>query len=603
MEEGQGSLEDSTARETSAIEATPETAKRKRQPRNSACQSCSGLKMKCCPSTVPGCCERCNRMNKQCVPAIPKPRKRRSTNGFSDEHTHGVRITDLLDDSVSPDRGSSTIPTWTSSSYQNEAARKYSSQLQPTYSPRRRCETFVETAGSKTHDRHERNMLQHLDLEYIRSSIDRFRTYLDAFPVIDPRLLEDPSRLTLTRPLTALSTCCVTATAIDPMRERLDTTFRQSLADATIVDGDKSTDLTVGLLIYLSYARHAAERSDMTIMLWHLLASMVRDAGRPLPGRKAVATDFEMQHAALCAYIAAFHVSRLGYNRASPIPWTSELQTCADIVCDSSLGATAQSLTILLSITRVLDDFHISLERSKSILKPPAVALASSLHAESSVRQLRLCKSRLASHYEASAYTAASIVLQSAMLGASEAPDLSARQNLAASIKTYIEDLVTSSHSAFQSASQMQCAELLSVLAILPRLYRSPSYHSHAHELDAVRSMLRPVELLDRLVRRLDVEYSTDHKDSGALGGLENLMRHAVQAVRHAVKRHDEEAASHANGTFRAVNRDENMGAARDNSHEARSVGSRALRGETDECDGGVLEYAYWDALADSNGS
>nr|OQO27117.1 hypothetical protein B0A51_06025 [Rachicladosporium sp. CCFEE 5018]OQO29430.1 hypothetical protein B0A51_04005 [Rachicladosporium sp. CCFEE 5018] len=542
-------------------------------------------------------------MNKQCVPAIPKPRKRRSTNGFSDEHTHGVRITDLLDDSVSPDRGSRTIPTWTSSNYQNETARKYSSPMQPAYSPKRQCETSAETAALNIHDRHERNVLQHLDVEYIRSSIDRFRTYLDAFPVIDLRLLEDPSRLTLTRPLTALSICCVTATAVDPMRERLDATFRQSLADAAIVDGYKSTDLTVGLLIYLSYVRHAAGRSDTTIMLWHLLAGMVRDAGRPLPGVKAVATDFEMQHAALSAYIAAFHVSRLGYNRASPIPWTSELQICADVVCDTSLGATAQILTNLLSITRVLDDLYTSLEGSKSILKSPAFALASSLHAESSLRQLRLCKARLASDYEASAYTAASIVLQSAILGASEAPDLSAPQNLAASIKTYIEDLVTSSHSAFQSASQMQCAELLSVLAVLPRLYRSPAHHSHAHELDAVRSMLRPVELLDRLVRRLDVEYATDNKYSGAPGGSEKLMRHAIQAVGHAVKRHDEQAASHANGTFRAVNRGENMGAARDDSHEARSVGVRALRGEIDECDGGVLEYAYWDALADSDGS
>ena len=37
---------------------TDESAKRKRQPRNSACQPCASLKMKCVPSPVPGKCER-----------------------------------------------------------------------------------------------------------------------------------------------------------------------------------------------------------------------------------------------------------------------------------------------------------------------------------------------------------------------------------------------------------------------------------------------------------------------------------------------------------------------------------------------------------------
>ena len=37
---------------------TDESAKRKRQPRNSACQPCAQLKMKCVPSAVAGKCER-----------------------------------------------------------------------------------------------------------------------------------------------------------------------------------------------------------------------------------------------------------------------------------------------------------------------------------------------------------------------------------------------------------------------------------------------------------------------------------------------------------------------------------------------------------------
>ncbi|OQO12168.1 hypothetical protein B0A48_02809 [Cryoendolithus antarcticus] len=545
----------------------------------------------------------CNRMNKQCVPAIPKPRKRRSTNGFSDEHTHGVRITDLLDDSVSPDRGSRTIPTWTSSNYQNEAARKYSSPIQPTYSPKRRCETSVEIASSNVHDRHERDVLQHLDTDYIRSSVNRFRTYLDAFPVIDPRLLEDPSRLVLTRPLTTLSICCVTSTASDPKHERLDIAFRQALADATVVDGDKSTDLTVGLLIYLSYDRRATERPDATSLLLHLLASTVRDVGRPRLVKKPTAENFEIQHAALCAYITAFHTSRLGYNRANPVPWTSRLQRSADNVCDASLGVTAQSLAILLAITRVLDAFHAAAEQSKSMLEPPAAALATSLHAESCLRQLQLCKARLATDYEASAYTAASIMLQSAVLNNSNISGPSARHDLAASVKTYIEDLITSAHFAFHSASQQQCTQILSVLAVLPRLCSGRSHHSDVPELDAVRSMLRPVELLDRLIRRLDTEYETDTYESGAMGGSQKLMRHGIQAVRHAVRGHDEQAASHANGTFRAVNRNEIVGAARDDNHESHPVGFGAQLRDIDEYDGGVLESSYWDALAASTGS
>lgn len=40
-------------------DADGDRAKRKRQPRNSACQSCAALKMKCIATAVPGVCERC----------------------------------------------------------------------------------------------------------------------------------------------------------------------------------------------------------------------------------------------------------------------------------------------------------------------------------------------------------------------------------------------------------------------------------------------------------------------------------------------------------------------------------------------------------------
>ncbi|QIX01937.1 hypothetical protein AMS68_007454 [Peltaster fructicola] len=537
--------------------------KRKRQPRNSACQSCAALKMKCIATTTPGVCERCARMNRDCIPAVPKPRKRRATDSFEPK---GVPLADLID------HQSPRLDTFRSPrSYTNG---DHVPLAQPDLDFDNRSFTRLFAQGLAIDERSCDYLLHGIDHSYVRLCCTRF-TYMTAcFPFVSVPFADAKAMVTR-RPVTTAAICTVASASQPEIQSRMSEAFRHALAMRCIMEGERSIDLMVGLLIYIAW-HHQYYKKQQIYQNLCLLAGMATDLGIqkiPSLGEQARgALDAESQRAFIGVYYVTTSLSLMGFSKPAPLSWCSSLDHFA-----SSLYSTSSRE---LNLQPYIDLAHLLEDHAQLMAAAPPVQSAAyyDLATKSALSSLKTLKRIHPTASSITAVAAAAIHINARSLTESSSSNLpgSALMQTAVALKEYLDELLLRPPSTLHHLAVVDWTNLLEVLILTTRL-SSPQFLSSISrvaggglgwESSALASMLQPDAVLDAVCAHMAAatDQSVRHEGlltwlRGTCDSIKRRMQHdrngdesyfdAVSSLDRARKSSN---AGHDEGRFRAVN-------------------------------------------------
>ena len=129
------------------------------------------------------------------------------------------------------------------------------------------------------------------------------------------------------RPFMTASICMVAAADKPWMQASLSSTVRSALATKAIVEGERSMDLLLGLLIYLAWNHHYRSQQQ-TYEYLYLLAGMAGDLGLYRQTGKDGAENntlaLERDRAFLGCYYISSSLSMKAFNKPCPMRWTKK---------------------------------------------------------------------------------------------------------------------------------------------------------------------------------------------------------------------------------------------------------------------------------------
>ncbi|TKA82905.1 hypothetical protein B0A55_01164 [Friedmanniomyces simplex] len=464
--------------------------KRKRQPRNSACQACATLKMKCVPGPVVGKCERCHRMGKDCIAAIPKARKRRSLDG--DLSASPLRADSSRARGDAPEAGVESTPV----TNQYRGARQHQTDLSHTGS---RSFTKLLAQGLGIEDSSE-DLLRGLDYNYVQTRLTVFRQLTVQFPFYCLR--PDASAITMAtdRPVTTVAICTVACSAQPDVQARLAQAFRQTVSAKVIVDGERSMDLLQGLLIFLAWHHNYMVKQQIHQMLY-LLAGMAADLGLyRQPHRNDelnLAAALEQDRAFLGCYYLCCGLPIMGFDKPSPLRWTDNLRRCAEHLAMSGSHPQDNTLVGIVELVRAVDDLQETLRTGGEAKRPSYIAYVD-MQTKATTHRLKALKREHPELAGTLSYAAANIHFYHRILRVGDAPDTATLIQCACAIKEYVDDLLGRPPILLHQIAIVDWTNLLEILILMARVSK-PLPNTGGWEAGALSSMLQPEAILDAL--------------------------------------------------------------------------------------------------------
>ncbi|KAK0289346.1 hypothetical protein LTR35_002543 [Friedmanniomyces endolithicus] len=471
--------------------------KRKRQPRNSACQACATLKMKCVPGPVVGKCERCYRMSRDCTATIPKARKRRSLDGDSQASPSHVKASSVPKNASEP--GALPAP-----SHQYGGAVQRQHDLSHTDT-----KTYPKLLAQRLGiEESVKDLLHDLDFNYIRTRLIAFRQLTIHFPLYCLRPDASVVDMATDRPLTTVAICTVTSSAHPDTQARLAQAFRHALSATVIIRGERSMDLLQGLMIFLAWHHNYMAKQQIHQSLY-LLAGMAADLGLYWPYRTDalnLAAALEQDRAFLGCYYLCCGLSVMGFDKPSPLRWTDNLRRCADHLALSGSHPQDGTLVGIIELVRAIDDLQDTL-RSATETKRPSHSAYIDLQIKATTHRLSALKRDHPDLGSTLAYAAATLHLHHRLLRATTyTPETPTLIQTACLIKEYLDDLLARPPILLHHLAILDWTNLLEILVLLSRISSAPLPKTNAGgwETGALASMLQPESILDVLCAHMD---------------------------------------------------------------------------------------------------
>ncbi|KAM0723174.1 hypothetical protein Q7P37_001374 [Cladosporium fusiforme] len=587
-------------------------AKRKRQPRNSACLTCAGLKMKCVATSVPGTCERCHRMSRECHPSVPKPRKRASTQGLSEPERRALPLSDILDNNVPLYQAPNPFAVF----HAGDRASDTPSDLPPAKpdvtqpSSPSFVSLFAHGLGLEEKHHDALDLLSGVDYTFVHDSFVVFERMACRSPFIELPYT-DVIKMVAKRPVTCLAICAVATSANTDTRLRLVRAFRHTISAKCIMEGERSIDLMSGLLIHLAWHhRHMANQQINQMM--HLLVGMATDQGLFRQFGHNVFSpnqpDRETQLLFLGCYYMCTALAGVGSGTPSPLLWSDHLYDVARRFSSNGPFANESNIVPFIEFGRYLGDVDSTIRGSSESLDIPSRDRSWSVwhSAEAELRRLKALVRQfpiIASHpdVQASRIAISAIVLQN-----SRHAQTSLLNATAISIKSYFDTILSESTATFTHMSIVDWTHLLSVLAALV-LILHPHFETWEAVPGALRSLLEPESVLETIAARLGTTSSYDHREEFFewFVNLLSRIKSKLQQDRSAVSRGRTGSGdmSETEARFRPVNAAPSYPNDRPRFADPQSPGGGVGVCDVDvgrACKLDLLEDSFWDRLLQS---
>ncbi|KAL1585272.1 hypothetical protein WHR41_05848 [Cladosporium halotolerans] len=591
-------------------DATPTAGtKRKRQPRNSACQSCAALKMKCIATAIPGVCERCNRMSRDCLPSIPKPRKRQSINGLSEPEIRSLPLSHILGND-SPPRQISAYPPAPGPAGEVKAfdAFNATSTAKPDATHNGSFTSlFAHGLGLDEQAESSFELLAGVDFALMHDSFGVFERMVAHVPFIElPNT--DVMKMVVKRPVTALAICIAAMGANADLRLRLVEAFRRAVSIKCIVNGERSIDLMSGLLIHITWHHRYMHRQQI-YQLMHLVAGMAADHGlyrqSGLEMYSSQQPDRETQLLFLGSHYMFASLAGIGSCNPSPLGWNNHLYDVAKRFSFNGPFPNNSNNTPFVELGRLLGDIDSSTrDSSESFAAPSHNRTWATWHnSKADLQRLEGLTQKypvIATHPHVQATR---IAIYTIMLQNAKEPQTSALTDIALAIKDYFDTTLNESVITINHMSIIDWIHLLSVLAALI-LILHPQFETWEAVPGALRNLLEPEHILDAIVARMNaVSPAQQHPElMNWFAGLASKIKGKWQHDRYSVSRGRTGSGdvSESEARFRPVNARASFSGDR-----VRTADSQGPGGGFGACDVDVghvckidlLEDSFWDRL------
>lgn len=486
-------------------------------------------------------------MSRECLPSVPKPRKRASIHGLSEPERRGAPLSDILDNSASSYQTSSPFAV------NNAAATAKPSDVagEPILSTKQDLTQAGSTSfvslfahGLGLEDKHQDalDLLDGVDYTYVHDSFVVFERMACRSPFIElPHT--DVIKMVAKRPVTCLAICAVATCANTELRNRLVRAFRQTISAKCIMQGERSIDLMSGLLIFLAW-HHRYMANQQINQLMHLLVGMVTDQGLFQKFGHNVFSpnqpDRETQLLFLGCYYLCTTLAGLASGHPSPLLWTDHLYDVARRFSSNGPFANDSNIVPFIEFGRYLGEVDASIRASSESLDIPSHDRSWSIwhSAETELRRLKALVRQfpiIASHPDVHA---SRIAISAVVLQNSRHAQTSLLNATAISIKAYFDTVLSEPAATFNYMSIIDWTHLLSVLAALV-LILHPHFETWEAVPGALRSLLEPESVLETLVARLDTSPSHEHRDEsfGWFISLLGRIKTKLQNDRSAISR------------------------------------------------------------------
>lgn len=171
------------------------------------------------------------------------------------------------------------------------------------------------------------------------------------------------------RPVQTLAICIVASAANPDLQHRLVNIWKTSLANKAIIQGERSFDLLLGLLVFLAWHHHYMQKNQIYQYL-HLLAGMVSDLGlRKHATGLHPSEAMEYDRALLGCYYLACGLSTMGFGKPTPLRWDATMHHSGERLRAGSNLPSDQTLLSAIALQHAVENIHEVMDTELSYAK------------------------------------------------------------------------------------------------------------------------------------------------------------------------------------------------------------------------------------------
>ncbi|CAK1356118.1 uncharacterized protein RHO25_000247 [Cercospora beticola] len=481
--------------------ATPDgQLKRKRQPRNSACQACAALKMKCI-ATPTGRCERCHRMERECIPAVPKARKRRTASNVGE--SEGIPLGEFAGPSAShsgpPPKFD--LPAGNHPEYQADRSNLLSRHDLSHNDSKSFIALFARGLGNSAACE---ELLRGVDYNFVHKAFTIYAQLTPYFPFVELRPGADIIRMVASRPVLTLAICTVSSGAHLELQDRLTQAFRYALSSKVLLGGERSMDVLTGLLVFLAWYHQYRSQHQFYQQL-SLLAGIAADLGlynRSYLPPEDPSSNLERDRAFVGCYYLCANLSAIGFDRPNPMRWTNHLRACAESAAAAGGMPSDRALVAVLELSCAIDEMEDGLRQATDGRDPISPQVIDG-YTRAASQRLKALKREFPSLGGTLGFAASSIHIYQRQLRAGPSPESSMLIQCACSVKEYVDELLARPPATLHQMSSVDWASMLETLVLMSRVFR-PLPSAGGWEAGALTSMLQRDLALESVIAHME---------------------------------------------------------------------------------------------------
>lgn len=530
-------------------------------------------------------------MGRQCIAAVPKPRKRRSTSALSETDTGRVSVSNLL--SSTPEHPA----TPTATSYAAAPAQSFSApkprqpdayrealpaQVDKPFDARPPFTSlFAERLGLSDIESRPRDLLNGTSQHVVHDCVTAFCSLQQTTPFIQITPTSDPYEMVSRRPITTLAICAVTLTSYSDKQDRICDALKRALIGRRATNSEPNMDEAAGLLIYLSWAHRTRPGHSFYCDL-HQLAALATEVGRS--GR----LDYETQRLLLGCYYFCSTLTSSDASRPNPFPWTQDLGRLAEQFSRSSQNAQDRMLVLLIELARSSEELSTSLREASSDNARNLQVAAIDMYVTAS-RQSLASLARVDPDFALSLPARATrVYIQAQALRSAPPNDTSTILEAAHSIKNIVEMVLSLPPAFMHQASITDWTPLLAALAFMVSLFTPSTSPTASWAAAPLHSAIQPIKVLDALANHMSsVPYNERNER------FTRWFSDLTEALKARLNREGRRVSGESAGGFRPVNQSQ--------SPPAPASLSRMQSGSVVDPFGvfkpELLEDAFWDRV------
>jgi hypothetical protein len=461
-------------------------------------------------------------MSRDCLPSIPKPRKRQSINGLSEPEIRGAPLSHILDSTTSPlHTTSSHSPVHTHPGHDRRSDEprdgvEFKADAVQS-SSRSFVSLFVHSLGLDDYAQSSFDSLSDIDYAFVQDKFAAFERMANRSPFVELPSFGDLIMMIAKRPVTSLAICTVTTTSNTELRHRLVRTFRRTISTKCILDDERSVDLMSGLFIHTMW-HHRYMHKQQIYQYLHLLTGMASEQGLHryfgLDTLSSRQSDREVQLLFLGCYYLCTTLAGFASDRPSPFPWSDHLSNVALRFSFRGPFPSNSNTVNLIELGRYLGDADTTMRRSSEALDTSAHNRAWSIwhNSEAELRRLKGLIHKFTSITPHPDMQATTIAVSSIVLQNSKHVQTRLLTDMAIGIKDYFDIIFAEPPASIFYFSIIDWTHLLSVIAIL-MLILNPRFEKWEAVPGALRNLLEPEVLLDTVVARMSAVPAHERHD------------------------------------------------------------------------------------------